>query len=223
MDATEAFARRIGFVMETIYGGMWTTRPENPEKAYKDTASTNQALGPHTDCTYLYEPPGLQIFNCVLQAKSTSSSLEGASRFVDGFHVVEWLRQHAPDTYKFFCDTSLPQYCYDDDVSLHVMRPIIQLDAARNVELVRFNDFDRSPITHLSHDQVAAYYKHHKILWDAINNGEVAYKMNEGDMIVVDNHRVLHGRHAFQGERALVGCYIGRSEYDSRLRMLGLL
>ncbi|RHY05637.1 hypothetical protein DYB28_007235 [Aphanomyces astaci] len=222
MDATEAFARRIGFVLETIYGRMWTTRPVNPENAYKDTASTNLALGPHTDCTYLYEPPGLQIFNCVLQAAAANAD-EGASRFVDGFHVVEWLRKYAPDAFQFFCDTALPQYCVDDDVSLHVMRPLIQRDGAGNVELVRFNDYDRAPLTHLSHDQVAAYYKHHKTLWDVINAGEVVYKMDEGDMIVVDNHRVMHGRHAFQGERALIGCYIGRSEYDSRLRTLGLL
>ncbi|RHY54420.1 hypothetical protein DYB30_009669, partial [Aphanomyces astaci] len=221
MDATEAFARRIGFVLETIYGRMWTTRPVNPENAYKDTASTNLALGPHTDCTYLYEPPGLQIFNCVLQAAAANAD-EGASRFVDGFHVVEWLRKYAPDAFQFFCDTALPQYCVDDDVSLHVMRPLIQRDGAGNVELVRFNDYDRAPLTHLSHDQVAAYYKHHKTLWDVIN-AVMVYKMDEGDMIVVDNHRVMHGRHAFQGERALIGCYIGRSEYDSRLRTLGLL
>ncbi|KAF0683414.1 Aste57867_24538 [Aphanomyces stellatus] len=220
MDETERFARRIGFVLETIYGGMWTTRPTNPDQSYNDTASTNLALGPHTDCTYLYEPPGLQIFNCVLQANTDG---EGSSRFVDGFHVVEWLRAHAPETYLFFVETPLHQYCIDDDVSLHTMKPLIQLDARGNVEAVRFNDYDRAPLTHLSFDQVGAFYKHHKVLWQAIHEGEVVYKMSVGDMIVVDNQRVFHGRHAFQGERALIGCYIGRSEYDSRLRMLDLL
>ncbi|KAG9406309.1 hypothetical protein AC1031_002634 [Aphanomyces cochlioides] len=220
MDDTEKFARKIGFVMETIYGGMWTTRPADPENSYKDTASTNLALGPHTDCTYLYEPPGLQIFNCVRQAAAEG---EGSSRFVDSFFVVEWLRENAPDAYKFFCETALPAYCLDDDVSLHVMKPMIQLDAHGQVESFRFNDYDRAPLTHLSFDQVGAYYKHHKTLWRAISENEVVHKMDVGDMIVVDNHRVMHGRHAFHGERALVGCYIGRSEYDSRLRTLGLL
>jgi alpha-ketoglutarate-dependent taurine dioxygenase len=29
-----------------------------------DTAYTNMALLPHTDCTYYSDPPALQIFNC---------------------------------------------------------------------------------------------------------------------------------------------------------------
>ncbi|KAJ1624457.1 hypothetical protein T492DRAFT_1046735 [Pavlovales sp. CCMP2436] len=41
---------------------------------------------------------------------------------------------------------------------------------------------------------------------------------------VVDNQRVLHGRTAFQGGvREMVGCYVGRDEYESRLRAFGLL
>ncbi|ETV81834.1 hypothetical protein, variant 3 [Aphanomyces astaci] len=80
MDATEAFARRIGFVLETIYGRMWTTRPVNPENAYKDTASTNLALGPHTDCTYLLPPQTQTKARVASSMASTSSSGCGSTR-----------------------------------------------------------------------------------------------------------------------------------------------
>ena len=38
--------------------------------------------------------------------------------------------------------------------------------------------------------------------------------------LVVDNHRVLHGRSAFTGKRRMCGAYIGRDEYRSKLEVL---
>ncbi|OQR90746.1 trimethyllysine dioxygenase [Achlya hypogyna] len=221
MDATEAFARRIGFVLETVYGTMWTTRPKTAEMSYNDTASTNLELPAHTDCTYLYTPPGLQIFNCVQQA--AGGPADGASRYVDGFHVAERLRQNDPATFEFFSTIKLPFYCLDDDTSLATMETVIDLDYRGNVQGFRLNDGDRAALTHLSFEEVGAFYAHHKSLWAAIDELEVVHKLDEGDMMVVDNSRVMHGRHAFLGERALIGCYIGKTEYDSRLRVLGLL
>ena len=37
---------------------------------------------------------------------------------------------------------------------------------------------------------------------------------------VVDNHRVLHGRSAFDGKRRMCGAYIGMDEYRSKLAVL---
>lgn len=38
--------------------------------------------------------------------------------------------------------------------------------------------------------------------------------------LVVDNHRVLHGRSAFTGKRRMCGAYIGVDEYKSKLAVL---
>ena len=38
--------------------------------------------------------------------------------------------------------------------------------------------------------------------------------------LVVDNHRVLHGRSAFDGKRRMCGAYIGMDEYRSKLAVL---
>lgn len=38
--------------------------------------------------------------------------------------------------------------------------------------------------------------------------------------LVVDNHRVLHGRSAFNGRRRMCGAYIGIDEYRSKLAVL---
>ena len=38
--------------------------------------------------------------------------------------------------------------------------------------------------------------------------------------LVVDNHRVLHGRSAFTGKRRMCGAYVGMDEYKSKLAVL---
>lgn len=37
---------------------------------------------------------------------------------------------------------------------------------------------------------------------------------------VIDNHRVLHGRSAFDGRRRMCGAYVGVDEYHSKLAVL---
>jgi alpha-ketoglutarate-dependent taurine dioxygenase len=42
-------------------------------------------------------------------------------------------------------------------------------------------------------------------------------------MLVLNNHRVLHGRRAFEGTgRNMIGAYIGLDEFESCLRLNGL-
>jgi hypothetical protein len=39
-------------------------------------------------------------------------------------------------------------------------------------------------------------------------------------LTVINNHRVLHGRSAFDGKRRMCGAYIGMDEYRSKLSVL---
>jgi trimethyllysine dioxygenase len=221
MDETEAFSRKIGFVLRTIYGEMWTTNPQTEDQEYNDTASTNMELLHHTDGTYMRDPPGLQIFNCVAQAGEG-----GESRYIDAFHVVEKLRAQNPVAYKFLSTTPLNYHQFDNDAPMATMEPINRVDHADNVVQFRHNDYDRAPLTHLSFDDVQRFYEYHRELMTLMRDPtmETTVKLRVGEMIVVDNQRVMHGRNAFDGgDRALIGSYIGRNEYDSRLRVLGII
>ncbi|CAH0522105.1 unnamed protein product [Peronospora belbahrii] len=221
MEATEKFAQKIGFVQRTIYGTMWTTNPTNEAEGYNDTALTNLELLHHTDGTYMRDPPGLQIFNCVAQAGTG-----GESRYVDSFHVTETLKKEDPEAFRVLSTTALPYFAVDNDAYLATMEPLIRVDYAGNIVQFRHNDYDRAPLTHLSFAEVGEFYKAHRTLLDIMRRPEMEFctKLQVGNMVVVDNQRVLHGRHAFQGgDRALVGCYIGQTEYESRLRVLGII
>lgn len=221
MDETEKFATKIGFVLETIYGTMWTTNPQNAEEGYNDTASTNWELLHHTDGTYMRDPPGLQIFNCVAQAGEG-----GESRYMDAFLAAETLRKEDPEAFEFLANTPLHYQTYDNDAHLATMEPIIRVDYQGNITQFRHNDYDRAPLTHLSFEDVDKFYRAHRKLLTIMrrDNMEFASKLRVGEMMVVDNQRVMHGRNAFDGgDRALIGCYIGQTEYESRLRVLDII
>jgi hypothetical protein len=48
-------------------------------------------------------------------------------------------------------------------------------------------------------------------------DSEYWVQLTPGTVLSVDNHRVLHGRSAFEGKRRVCGAYIGVDEYRSRL------
>jgi len=88
---------------------------------------------------------------------------------------------------------------------------------------VRWNNDDRSVIKWHDPCLVLPWY-------DAIRNwnsclksadSEFWVQLAPGTAVVVDNHRVLHGRSAFTGKRRMCGAYIGRDDYRARLDALG--
>ena len=48
----------------------------------------------HTDCAYLQQPPGIQLFNCTEQAAPRAGRpLDGATKLADGLKAAEVLRR----------------------------------------------------------------------------------------------------------------------------------
>lgn len=48
----------------------------------------------------------------------------------------------------------------------------------------------------------------------------VTYRLESGQAVVMDNHRVLHARAAFNGGRHIRQCHVDRDEFFRRLRAL---
>ena len=48
--------------------------------------------------------------------------------------------------------------------------------------------------------------------------------LHPGEMLVVQNRRVMHARRAFKAtNRYFLGCYTARDDFESRLRVLGII
>ena len=222
--ATQQLASALGRLQGTFYGdGVWDVAPRD-ELRVIDTAYSNVELPLHVDGTYLQQQPGLQLFVCAEQANTPAGwPAGGSTKLADGFKAARMLRDHHPVSYSYFCNTPLP-WRHEGDVHMEHVSTVFDLHpATKHVIGMRYNALDRGPFVapHMTvHDEVGAFYEHARVLEGILRELELSIRLEPGDALLVDNHRVLHGRHIFAGNRAMVGCYMNRDDWLSRWRML---
>ncbi len=213
VEATEQLARRIGYVRETIFGGMWDFQAD---LAKADTAYTNHELRPHTDGTYSNDAPGLQLLHCL-----AFDGTGGESTMVDGFRVAAQLRVAEPELYEVLSTVAVAGQYIGDGVHLRASRPVLRHSADGVLSQVSFNNADRAPFT-LPHDEMVRFYDALRAFEQRANDERLQWRRANppGEAMVFDNWRMLHGRLGYTGHRHLCGCYVNREDYVSRRRML---
>ncbi len=212
--AVERLARRIGYVRETIFGGMWTLSAELTD--HGDSAYSSQFLEPHTDATYSPDAPGLQMFTCMdYDAKG------GDTILVDGLALAADLRAEDPEAFRVLAETPVPARYIEPGVHLRAERPALRLDRTGAVIQVSFNNYDRAPFL-LDPQAMAAFYRAYGALHARIMDQANWLKipLRPGMTLIFDNWRLLHGRMGFVGKRVFHGCYHNREDYESRMRVL---
>jgi trimethyllysine dioxygenase len=213
LEATKELVTRIGYVRETIFGGMWDF---TANLAFKDTAYTSDAIGPHTDGTYSIDSPGYQLFHCL---KFDGSG--GDSTLVDGFKVADQIRQSDPMAFQVLTTVKVPAHYLGDGVHLRAEHPVIELDHNGDYLQVAYNNYDRAPFR-LPTPRMNAFYRALKLFNRLINDpaNEITMRLAPGTALLFDNWRTLHGRRSYQGFRRLCGAYLNKEDFDSRLRVL---
>jgi hypothetical protein len=137
---------------------------------------------------------------------------------VDADMVVTLLRAAHPATYRFFCEKPLVFHHTEKGLFTRVCAPVISLECDGSLKQFRYNEYDLAPLDYLSDSDVDAFYFHNSVLVDVIKECEQSLKLKVGEMMILDNHRVMHGRTAFKGYRNLVGCYVGADDWIMRAR-----
>ena len=213
LEATEQLATRIAYVRTTIFGGMWDF---TANLAFKDTAYTSAAIGPHTDGTYSLDSPGFQMFHC-LQFDGTG----GESTLVDGFQVAEQIRRQDPEAFAALTEVKVPAHYLGDGVHLRAEHPIIELDQRGDYRQIAYNNYDRAPFR-LPTARMRVFYRALSLFNELINDPtyEITMRLAPGTALLFDNWRALHGRRAYQGFRRLCGAYLNKEDVDSKLRVL---
>ncbi|MBI5088352.1 MAG: TauD/TfdA family dioxygenase, partial [Actinobacteria bacterium] len=148
-EATEALARRVGYVRETIFGGFWEF---TADLSKADTAYTNLELRPHTDGTYSHDAPGLQMLHCL-----HFDGDGGASTMVDGFRIADELRRQAPHHHALLSKVAIPGQYIGDGSHLMAARPVLRHDHTGSLVQVSFNNADRAPFL-LPPDEMVELY-----------------------------------------------------------------
>ena len=213
IEATKDLVTRIGYVRESIFGGMWDF---TANLAFQDSAYTSAAIGPHTDGTYSIDSPGYQMFHC-LQFDGTG----GESTLVDGFKVAAQLRRADPKAFEVLSSVKVPAQYLGDGVHLRAEHPVIGLDHNGDFLQIAYNNYDRAPFR-LPTPRMNAFYRALTLFNQLINDPsyEITMRLAPGTALLFDNWRTLHGRRAYQGIRSLCGAYLNKEDFDSRLRVL---
>jgi gamma-butyrobetaine dioxygenase len=208
-------AELFGYVRETNYGRLFDVRSVvNPS----NLAYTGLGLGGHTDNPYRDPAPTLQLLHCL-----SSSAGGGENTLVDGFRAAHELRHRDPDAFALLSSRPIRFRYSDEDTQLETEAPVIALDVRGEVCGVRFNTRSAAPFR-LAEDEVEAYYRAYQVFGRLLEDDafRIRFKLEPGDLFVVDNLRVLHGRTAYSeaGERHLQGCYADRDGLRSTLAVL---
>lgn len=209
-------AARFGFTRTTNFGELFNVR-STPDA--NDLAYTSIALDPHTDNPYRSPVPGVQLLHCLVNETSG-----GLSTLVDAFAVAETLRQRDPEAFRILSGTSVRFRYTDRATELTASAAPIDRDVTGRVRAVHFSPrLDFVPL--LSPGQLNAYYRARRAFDHLLRapEFEIRFLLAPGDLLMMDNCRLLHGRTGFdpsEGLRYLQGCYIDIDGPRSLYRVL---
>lgn len=206
----------LGRVFETNYGVVFDVRsvPQPENLAYSDLG-----LGLHTDNPYREPVPGFQALHALIASPDGGDSL-----FADGYALAEQLRVTDPDAFALLTQTPVPFRYRAQDAELYAERPLIQLSCRGEVTGVHYNSRSIAPL-HLSARETAPFYAAYRRFAVLLRDPrfQLKFRLADGDLVVFDNLRILHGRTAFSSAkhaRHLRGCYLTRDSVYSTTALL---
>lgn len=222
LDATpaviETVPRLIGPIRETNFGPVFDVRSKTGAEATSN-AYTAMTLPVHVDLATREYVPGLQFLHCL-----QNDADGGDSILADGRLIAETLRARDPEAFEALSRTKMTFYNKARDADYRFDAPMIELDAAGEVDAVRWSPWLRAPVR-APYEVVDALYRGMRALFRMGDDPDfqIVTKLKPGDLLGFDNRRILHGRTGFDpatGGRWLRGCYVEREELWSRLRIL---
>ena len=206
---------RMGYVFGQNFGRVFDVRVE-PQPT--DLAYTAVELLAHTDLPYRREPPGIQLLHCLVNEASG-----GESTMADGLAAALTLAAEAPSLHRALVEIEV-DYRYDMGTDTVVNTGhVLEYDRHGRFRGIRLNTKLDTPIPRPGVD-LDAWYEGRRWLTDWLNDPEhrALFSLEPGDVLFMDNHRVLHGRAAFDqaaGRRHLQGCYIEHDGPDTLYRL----
>ncbi|KAH9988247.1 hypothetical protein BJV74DRAFT_839630 [Russula compacta] len=178
-------AARFAEIRDTFYGAVWNVKNA---VSSRNIAYTNLFLGLHMDLQYFESPPRFQILHCL-----RNSTYGGTSLFVDAFAAAEALpTTPVPFQYRHTTPLFEREPRDDDDGGRTGTEP-----PPTRVTAVNYSPPFQAP---LPRDTPREFYDALARFAALVDAPAAVYArlLGEGDAVVFDNRRILHGRTAFE-------------------------
>nr|XP_039253301.1 probable gamma-butyrobetaine dioxygenase [Styela clava] len=217
------FGKTFSHIRSTPYGETFDVRsvvkPCN-------IAYTSVALPCHQDLMWYESAPGVQVLHALRFDKEV---IGGESKIVDLFGCVEILRKTEPGHFETLC--RVPGG--NDTIDMNRKVPLWFKNTKKHIELDYFDEIvavnwhpSFETTLQIKECDVDAYYRAHKAFMKIVHNAEnqFIFRMQKGDMLVMNNRRMAHAREAFtsveDGDRNLHGYYLDMDDLKSKYMVL---
>lgn len=216
-EGLQALCELFGTVRPSFSGYTFDVKSKaNPE----NLAYTSKALELHTDLPAEELAPGIQFLHC-----RVNDAQGGNSLFVDATAAANALKQTHPAYFKILTEYEVPFRYTTDHQDVRTKQLIIELDP-NNGEVSGINFSQHlADVFDFSQREMDVFYPAFRKFGQMLQDAKylMTFRLNAGECIVFDNHRIAHGRAAFikgSGARHLRGCYVDRGELRSVYRVL---
>jgi len=214
-DILEKLTSKIGTIRSSNFG--WIFDVKTHEDA-DSNAYTNVELPAHNDLSTREYVPGLQFLYCL-----ENNTDGGFSTLTDGFSVAHYLKETDPDIYRLLLTQPVNFASKGQTSDYRIRAPLFHHNEKGNLDEIRWTCWLRAPLRG-SFEEMDKTYHAQREFYRLVNDSKfkVEFKLEPGDMMCIDNRRVLHGRTSFtesSGARWVRGCYMERDELWSALRV----
>ncbi len=216
-ESCEELAARLGPIREVLFERIHNVKVD--PKGY-NIAHTGLAVAPHNDFTSYTWPPNVQALHMLV-----NECEGGESVVVDGFGLLSELRADHPDKFEVLCAVPVPFRIFSDEFECYAVEPMVGLDSEGMVRMIRFNTAQMQAVP-LSERRLRDFYAAYHELSRRVNSpgAQVTFRLEGGQILLCDGHRVLHGRRALRsdGGRHLQDAYFEHDNVRNHLRWLRL-
>ena len=144
----------------------------------------------------------------------------GESMIVDGYSVLNDLKEEHPHFFEILCNFPVPFREFDEDNETYAIEPIIRLNSKKEVVGFRYSNQLMQMINPNS-ENLDLFYKAYHELCSRVNSDKYKskFRLESGHILLVSAHRVLHGRQEFKpdGKRHLQDAYYEMDNIENNL------
>jgi gamma-butyrobetaine dioxygenase len=181
-------------------------------------AYTAEDVPPHNDFANYTNPPSGQVL-----AMLVNDAAGGRSSVVDGWSVLHTLAETDPAAIDILSRVQVGFRQYSSTADAFSRSTLVERDPEGRFTHLRFSNQLMQPLP-FDHPELAAWYRAYRALGECVSDpaNHVSFRLHAGDMLFVNNHRVLHAREAFSpdGARHLQDVYFDADEITGNLARL---